>query len=350
MTDQTLAATPATPTRPARTASAVGWTVWFPALFFLGFLFFYLLPFLNPTPHNVQVAVSAPAAAPVQAALGHASPGAFAIQPVAGPAQARQEVLDRQVTAAYVIGPHEAVLYVAQADDPTLESVVTSAFADVAGHSDQPMTITDLLPQGSGDPTGHGLFYLSLAWNIPSYVVVMMFTRSSFRRRAQLLVALGWGAVISLTGFGVAVGLGAIPANPLIALTGFLLAEAVTLTCVGLVPYTKRFFPGAAVMLFVMLSIPSSGGAVPVPLVPGFFRALHPVMPLGNALDALRDFAHFGGADATRPLLVLSAWIVAGLALTGASALAGRRRVVQPQPAPRPESRPEPQLAGQAAA
>ncbi len=57
-------------------------------------------------------------------------------------------------------------------------------------------------------------------------------------------------------------------------------------------PFFGGFFPGIAVTLFVLLGVPSSGGAVPVQLLPGFFRFLHPILPAGNAADALRSVGY----------------------------------------------------------
>ncbi len=45
------------------TAEALASSLWFPALFFFGFLFCYLLAFHDPTRHNIRVAARAPAAA-----------------------------------------------------------------------------------------------------------------------------------------------------------------------------------------------------------------------------------------------------------------------------------------------
>jgi hypothetical protein len=56
-------------------------------------------------------------------------------------------------------------------------------------------------------------------------------------------------------------------------------------------------------------------------MVPAFFSWLHPILPLGNLIDAMRSIFYFDGTDMIRPTLVLCAWIVVGAALVTASAL-----------------------------
>ncbi|MYR02066.1 hypothetical protein [Streptomyces sp. SID6139] len=89
----------------------------------------------------------------------------------------------------------------------------------------------------------------------------------------------------------------------------------------GLAPFTHRFFPAVGMTLFIVLSIATSGGAAPAVMLPTFFQYVHAVIPLGNAMEAaLRSALCFGGAGMLRPVLVLCAWIAAGIALLGLDA------------------------------
>ncbi|WP_035845734.1 hypothetical protein [Kitasatospora azatica] len=49
--------------------------------------------------------------------------------------------------------------------------------------------------------------------------------------------------------------------------------------------------------------------------MPPFWRAIGAWLPNGAGTEVARSIAHFGGTDVTAPLLVLSAWAVAGFAL-----------------------------------
>nr|WP_312871935.1 carboxypeptidase regulatory-like domain-containing protein [Amycolatopsis acididurans] len=305
-----------------------------------GFLFCYLLAFHAPKPHHIEVAVSDPAAAArIEAALEKAGPGAFDVEPVATGDAARQAVLDRAATAAFDATPGHPALYLAKADGYMLESVLSQTFTPIAAQLGGTLTTTDLAPTASGDGMGTGMFYLVLAWNIPSYIIVMMLLRAvTLSRRAKVLTLVGFGALISVVGFYGGFALHVIPDKPIAMLLAFLLTQGISLTSFGLVPFAKQFFPGVAMGLFVLLSMPSSGGAIPIQMVPGFFRALHPYFPMGNLIEALRGIFYFNGAGITRPILVLCAWVLVGVLLVAGHALwlrkkeSGQEEVVEEPP------------------
>ncbi|GAB2979088.1 carboxypeptidase regulatory-like domain-containing protein [Amycolatopsis acidiphila] len=303
-------------------------SLWFPVFFFCGFLVCYLLAFHQPTPHHVKVAVADPAAATkIESALGKASPGAFDVVSAPTADAARQSVLDRDATAGFSADPAHPTLYVAKADGYMLESILTQTFTPIAAQGGGTLATVELAPTASGDPMGTGMFYLVLVWNIPSYIVVMMLLRAvTMTRRAKLWTLVGWAAFLSVAGYLGGLAMHVIPNDPQIIPLAFLLSLGISLTSFGLVPLAKQFFPGVAMGLFVLLSMPSSGGAVPVQLVPGFFRALHPFMPMGNLIEAARGVFYFHGVGVLRPVLVLCAWVLVGVLLIAGHALWQRRR------------------------
>jgi len=310
--------------------TALAENLWFPALFFFGFLFCYLLPFHAPAPHHVKVAVSSPAAAAeIGAGLDAQAPGAFDIIPASDAAHARQTVLDRHAGAAYAVAAdgRSATLYTAKADGVYVREAVTAVFTPLAQARHTDLSTVELVPTARGDVTGTGLFYLAMVWNIVPYITVMMLMRAtSLSHRAKLLTLAVVGVFISVVGYLVAHAMNAVPDEPLAILYGFLTTQAVAWTVYGLVPFVRQYIPGIAVTLFVLLSIPSSGGAIPWQMVPAFFRWLHPVMPLGNLVDALRGVLYFDDKELLRPTLVLGGWILLGMALVAAGALLQRRK------------------------
>jgi hypothetical protein len=95
------------------------------------------------------------------------------------------------------------------------------------------------------------------------------------------------------------------------------------------VPFFGGFFPGIAITLFVLLGVPSSGAAISVELVPRFFSFLHPILPMGNGIDALRSVGYFDGSQLLRPTAVLCAWIAAGGTLIVLGYLKQQRHLAQ---------------------
>ncbi|WP_326565600.1 carboxypeptidase regulatory-like domain-containing protein [Amycolatopsis rhabdoformis] len=299
--------------------------LWFPVVVFLGFAVVYLAAFHHPRPHDVQVAVIGPAAE-VQHALDKAAPGGFHVVPVPDVAAARDAILDRAVSGAFAADPAHPVLYVARANGFTLQSLLTQTFTPLA-HS---LSVVDLAPTVAGDPLGNGLFYLLLAWSLPSYFVVMMLLRAvGLSRRARILTFVGWAVFLSVAGFLIAHAMDVIPADPVAIPLAFLASLVVSLVSQGLVPIFKQYFPGVAMMTFVILSSASSGGTVPPQMQPGFFRFLHPILPMGNLNDALRGVFYFHGTGVAEHVLVLCAWLALGIVLNAGHALWLRRQVTR---------------------
>ncbi|MFJ3212555.1 carboxypeptidase regulatory-like domain-containing protein [Streptomyces flaveolus] len=319
---------PPDPAPKPQKAKALVESLWFPVLFFVGFLVCYMIPFHAPQPHDVDVAVSGPvAAAEIRAGLDEKAPGAFDITPVKNAEEARHQVENRDVSAAFAMDADHATLYVAKSNGMMLESTVTSVFTPVAEQAGVTLKTVDLAPTADGDATGSGLFYVAMVWNVVPYIAVMMLMRAtSLSRREKLTTLAVLGAATSAVGYAVAVGLDVIPNEPVAMLYAFMLTQAVAWTVYGLVPFVRQYIPGVAVVLFVLLSIPSSGGAVPYQMVPGFFRWLHPVMPLGNLIDALHGVLYFDGKGLVRPTVLLLVWMAIGAALIGLSAVLQARK------------------------
>lgn len=307
--------------------------LWLPALFLAGILFSYLPAFHHPAPHHVSIAVAAsPAAtARLQHQLDVAAPGGFTLRPTAGAADARAAVLDHSAIAAYVPRGHRPLLYGAKADGAAMETVVRQTFAAVAGRAGHTLAFRELVPTVPGDASGSSLLYVVLACVVAAYFMVITMQRAvGFGRWAHVATSIGWGAVTAAVAYlAAAYVVQVIPPNPLALLYLFLLTQAVSLTAYGLVPFFGGFFPGIAITLFVLLGVPSSGAAVPVQLVPGFFAFWHPILPMGNAADALRSVSYFGNSQLLRPTVVLYAWIAAGATLILLGYLRHQRRLAQ---------------------
>ncbi|MET7924802.1 carboxypeptidase regulatory-like domain-containing protein [Streptomyces sp. NPDC005349] len=301
--------------------------LWFPLLFFFGFIVCYMMPFHSPAPHDVRVAVSGPTAAQLGQALEKQAPGAFEIVPYEHAGDAKQAVLDRDTAAAFTPQGDTATLHVTKANGAMLEQTLTTTFSGVAAQSDQHFTSHEIVSIEKGDVTGTAMFYVAMVWNIVPYITVMMLLRAvTLSRRTKMIIFAGVGAFISVAGYLAGLAMDIIPNDPLAILYAFLITQAVSWVTFGLVPFVKQYIPGVAITLFVLLSIPSSGGAVPQEMVPGFFRWLHPVMPLGNLIDALHGIFYFDGKGLLRPTLVLCAWAVLGAALIGLSIVMARRK------------------------
>ncbi|GAA1287717.1 hypothetical protein Psi02_70430 [Planotetraspora silvatica] len=307
--------------------------LWLPALFLAGLLYSFLPAFHHPTPRDIEVAVAAPPAktAQLQQQLDTAFPGGFSLQPVGSAAEARSAVLDNDAVAAFAPAPHHPQLYGAQANGAAMESIIRQVFTSAGQNAGTTLDFHELVPTWPGDTLGTSPFYLLMACTLPAYFLVVAMQRAvGFSRRAHVATIVGGGAVTALASYLTAAYLmDAIPQHPLVLLYLFLLTQSVSLTSYGLVSFLGPLFPGAAVTLFIMLSVPSSGVTVPIDLIPTFFRYLHPVLPMGNAADALRNVDYFNAQQLGRPTAVLCAWVALGAALIVLGYLKHLRQLVR---------------------
>ncbi|MEB3369912.1 carboxypeptidase regulatory-like domain-containing protein [Saccharopolyspora mangrovi] len=321
-----------TEAQPPSTVRTLVNTLWFPAFFICGFMLCYLLPLHAPKPHDMPVVVVGDHAAHQLAATFQASmPGGLDITPVPDEASAREAITQRDAVAGY--DPDNGELLYAKANGSALMMILQQIFTPVASATGHHLVLTDLAPSAPGDVMGTGLLYCLLAMNIPPYVTVMMLLRAELRTRQKLAALVGVGAFAAVVCYTAALSMGVIYDQPLLLLVGFLLTQAVGWTSFGLVPFVKQFLPGVAMGTFVLLSMPSSGGAIPKEVVPPFFQALHGFLPLGQAVDAMRGILYFDGVGAPRGIIGLCCWFALGIAL-----VAGHRWWVRRKAGTDPES------------
>ena len=102
---------------------------------------------------------------------------------------------------------------------------------------------------------------------------------------------------------------------------------AISLTLLGLewLLGTAGLALGGAVMM--LLGNPLSGMTSAPEMLPSGWGALGQLLPPGAAGTALRSVSFFDGAGAARPLVVLTCWLVAGLALCALGAMRSQRAV-----------------------
>ncbi|WP_306316980.1 MULTISPECIES: carboxypeptidase regulatory-like domain-containing protein [unclassified Streptomyces] len=333
------------------TARTLAECLWLPAVFLIGVLCSYIPAFFHARPHRVSLDVVTGASGggarlgALQRLFDTVSPGGFRLHGVRTLAQGRYDVLHQHAVAAYAPGASGGAgvsgtapqLLTARADGSSLESVVQNTVRAVGQLTAQhahtgsalPLKVRELLPTLPGDAAGTCALYIVLACTLPCYFMVVSMLRAvGFSRTKHVLTYVFGAFAIALLCYLIAgLGMHAISDNPLVLVYLTLMAEAVTLTSYGLVWIFGRFFPGVAVAVFMMLGMPSSGGAVPASMLPAFFRWLHPVLPGGNLVDALHSIAYFGREGLTRPTLVLVAWVVFGVLLVAAGAWRDRARL-----------------------
>ncbi len=277
-------------------------------------------------PHHLPIGVVGPGPA-VEGVRGQLAAAAgqdgFDVRTYADEAAARTAIRDREVYGALVVGgPGGAggqtapTVLTASAASPMVAALLAEAAPDGA-------RVRDVVPTSPDDPRG-----VVFASALLPLVLVGLATGVVFGVRTrpgawQALALIGSAALAGLAVAGVAQAwLGALGGDWWVdAGVAGLMVLAMAATVAGLAAVLGVAGLGLGAALTVVLGNPLSGVSSAPELLPGWAGALGQLLPPGAGGQALRSTAYFDGAAAGRPLLVLGAWAVAGLALVLLGAL-----------------------------
>ncbi|MFF9063057.1 DUF3533 domain-containing protein [Streptomyces sp. NPDC014882] len=293
----------------------------------------------DPRPRDVPFGVVAPRAVAERTVTRLAGLPGRPLDPraVADRATARQQILHRKTDGALLVDPAGTTdtLLVATGGGRVLATTLETLTTRVERSEGRTVRTVDVAPAGTGDANGLSSFYVTVGWCVGGYLCASIMTisagaaRSTPRRAAIRLAAMIPVALLGGLGGALIAGpvLDALPGSfPALWGLGTLVVFAVgaaTLACQAVFGLAGI---GLAILLVVILGNPSAGGALPAPLLPPFWKAIGPALPPGAGTWAARSIAYFEGNALTSALLVLSAWAVAGTAITLlATALRTRR-------------------------
>ncbi|PZF82370.1 hypothetical protein C1I92_17020 [Jiangella anatolica] len=277
-------------------------------------------PPAESAPRDIPVAVvgSAAAADRFERQLAETQPDALDLRRAADADTARRLIEDREVYGAIVFEPTgTARVLTASAGSPVVAQVLTGIAGQVAEPAAASPPVEDVVPLPDADPRGSAFAAAALPMVLGGMVVgiLMSFLVTGVWRRVAgaLVAAAAAGGVVTLvaqTWLGALQG--SVWAN---AGAVALIVAAISLTITGLVALLgpAGIGLGAVVMFLVGNSI--SGVSSAPEFLPTGWGALGQALPAGAGGTLLRSTSYFDGAAAIGPVLVLTAWAVAGLAL-----------------------------------
>lgn len=271
----------------------------------------------QPTPHAVPVGVVAPSqiTEQVRGALQRQAPGGFELRRYADGAQARAGIGRRQVDGAIVIAPAAMTLLVARAGGSAPAQLLTTTFTAVAARTDRRLEVVDAVPPAPDDSLALSPFFTILCVLFPSLATGAASAHLFRRHPTAWRIAVPAGAAVAIGLAAAAVAEGVTGVGDYLAIAGivalFSLAISAPTAALGRL---RLPLIGLAVLTFLVLGIPASGGPSALGAFgPGFLRALDSVLPLGVAADVLRNTLYFHGHDTVGHLWVLGAWAAAGI-------------------------------------
>lgn len=276
----------------------------------------------NPQPHDIPVGLVGPPQAVLQisSSFATAAPNAFTFTTYASEQEGRAAVDARSVDGVLILGSANPHLVIAGAAGDGATGVITGAFGNAFKAQGAALTVETVHPFASGDPHGLILFFVVVATLISTLAsqALLLATAKGARLAMRLGFIVVYGVLAGLTGMGMATWIAGGYGDGIWAAIGLVALASVTVG--ALVAGLARLlgFPGIGLAALIMvLSIVSSGGPVGSQLLPDFYRSVAPFLTAGQLYSGLRGALFFDGAAVATPIEVLSAWLVAGLALVG---------------------------------
>ena len=300
----------------------IGLQMWLPVFFLIMFSFCYLAAFHSPKIHDAPVAVvNSPAASQFTDRFSQASPGMFEFRFVQDQAEATEAVRDGSAAAAVTFpttrsGAPEVTI--ASAHQFQAAQLMKSTFTTAFGQAGTAPKITDIAPLPSGDSYGLGAMYLMLSWCIGGYMVAMfigmMGNPLSHVTRVGILAG---GALVAsvITNVLSSFVIGVYDSSHVWQMMGisFLWILAIGLAVNGLAYFFGRFITAIALTMFVFLSIPSSGAAYPVWMVPRIFGDLNPLVVGHGITEMIKRILYGVGEPYWQPFLLMAGYAVLGI-------------------------------------
>lgn len=289
---------------------------------FMAFVYpiLFLVAFHDPQPRNMDLSIiettdEAPALA--SQLESSADDDALKVTTVPDVDAAKSDVMDLKTRAAY--DPKTGDLYLASASSVAATGVAQQMFQNVAKQSDQQLTVHDLQAPTDKDTQASGFMYMAMLAVMVGFMTALMLNMAGKHLKIwqKLLVQLGMGiagATILLTTLYHFYGLydTHIIQAGLVFLGTFMAVSVFQLGLASIIGQASSFF---GIIFFILLGVPSSGAAMPVDMLPGFFRAVHYVLPVGVSADMQRSVLYFHGHGISTSIPVLMVWLFAGLAL-----------------------------------
>ncbi|WP_371631328.1 hypothetical protein OG892_36530 [Streptomyces sp. NBC_00341] len=289
----------------------------------------FALPSLHSGPHHVPIGVTGTqqAAQDLQRTLDSDT---WDVDVYASTSELKAAIEDQDVVGGLALQPGKLDVYTATAGAPSATGAVTALGDTLAADRHVAATVHDLVPFTADDPRGSGLtaalMPMIFGGIFPALILGGVFpghrglrTRLAGAVLFSLVAGVAVAAVLQfathsiggdywMNAFGVVLGM-----------------TAMSTTLLGLQALLRMggFAFGGALMM--LLGNPLSGLATGPHWLPSGWAALGQFLPPGAAGSLLRTNAFFDGATAGFPALVLTGWIILGVALALIADRRGRR-------------------------
>lgn len=281
----------------------------------------------DPEPHDLPVGVAGPSAATQRLESGFESQdGAFDVHRYETKAAAEQAIEDREIYGAVVASEQGTELLTASAASPAVAQALTEMFTASPAADQAPASVVDVVPTDADDPRGSALGSMVLPLVLVSVIaslIVLMTAEPGWQQILMLATAALIAGVVSTA--IVQAGLGALPGSWLANLAApAMTVGAISAALVGLTSAFGRAGIAVIAPLMLFFGNPWAGASSAPHLLPEPAGLIGQLLPPGAGATMLRGTSFFDGAGIAMPVIVLSSWILLGVAAIGVGALRQR--------------------------
>lgn len=295
------------------------------ALFMMAFLMVtmmyatYMATMHAPQARDLPVVVAGVGAEQTAGALEKALGDTVEIE-VVDAADATAAVTGREAAAAVVLTDDGATVQTAMAGGPSRASTAQNTLVPALAATGQQVTVEDVAPLPEGDSTGTMVLFTAMGFMLAGYVPLSGMingTPNLLRSKIFVPLSIGWGALMS-SAIWLILGpiMGAVDGHYSLFLGVGTLAIAAVANSMHV--FTRILGPLQVLLgmlLLVVFGVPASGLAMSLESMPGFFQAIHHVLPLGQSGEAIRSAVYFDAADAWPHVAVLAVGLVLSVAI-----------------------------------
>jgi hypothetical protein len=274
----------------------------------------------DPGPRSVPVGLVGPPAlaSRLGTVLGHRAPGAFVIISYPTKTAALSAIGSRTIDAALVPSPKVQHLLVASAVSEAETNAIIKVFLAGAAKAHVPLAVQNIRPLHAGDPQGLSMVFFVVALLAPSLVFGNLLVNRIGPRLpefSRLVVIVVYALIVAAVAVAIAdAGIGALTGSPA-AIFGVGALLALAAAAIGAA--ASRWGGGLAyivvLLLFIPVGISSSGSTLGPRMITQWYADFGKALPPGATQTAVRNITYFNGNAITDPLLILSAWALAGV-------------------------------------
>jgi hypothetical protein len=296
--------------------------LWMPVFMCVMFTLCYVGAFQHVAPRHVPVGVigNTTVTKTLQTVVDKNASGTMDFKNVSDHAQARKQVRSGKLAMAY--DPKKNQLVIATAHQAQAASIIPKLIDPLLPALGQktPPTTDDVAPLSNHD-VGMTPMYLMLTWCIAGYLSAMFIglMGGPLSRRTRYGIILCCSAALSIiSSVLVVLVLKAIPVHLFwqVLGLGFVWSVAIGAAVNGLSYFLGRFIAAPAMTLFIFLSIPSSGAAMPAWMMPEFFQWANNIVVGSGISEMLKHLIYGVGPGYARGWIMLAVYLVVGLLLT----------------------------------